>query len=201
MTMIDQSRRERHAQVRALCCDCGNVRTTSTYGSHGEPDAAVLATWARFDLAPSRCTVWRKCQICGEQTRHAWLRDDLPAEDRADLDAPLSQRLSPLVSELVQGLRACGVRVWWEPAETFRPRQVAALRQWLDDNSWHVELNPAAHVVHLIGALEAIWLQLAQASDDLGGDGWRSVAGVPGDPDFPPCRYRVFSVPESATAA
>ena len=184
-----------YPQVRALCCECGNVRTTSTYAAYGEPAPATADRLAALGYEPTRCTVSRKCAVCRKQTTHAYLRDDLSPEDRQRRERSLSDALSPVVTEMVEMLEECEVRVWWKPEEDWHPRQVALIRQWLDDNTWHVELNEAANVVHLAGALEGAWLLMAEARDDLGGDGWRSVAGDPDDPAYPPYRYRVFHVP------
>lgn len=186
--------RQARPLVRALCCECGNIRRTSTYGGYGEPDPADLSLLAVGWIQPTRCTVWRKCAVCKTRTCHAYLRDDLPPSERP-ADTTMADRYSPFVTELIERLEACGVRVWWEPADQFRPGQIAVVKQWLDDNRWHVELNSAAHVVHLAGALEGAWSLLATAGEDIGGDGWRSVSGIPDDEDEPPYRYRVIRLP------
>lgn len=184
--------RSRYPEVRALCCECGNLRRSSTYATIGEPHQDVIEFFARYgELAP-RWTVDRKCAVCQRRTKHALLRDDLAPEERAG-DLTLSQRISPIVTRLIDEFKALGVHIWWEP-DGWHEGQVACVRQWLDDNCWHVELNSNAHVVHIAAALEAAWSLVITTGRDIGGDGWRSVAGNPDDPDHPPCRYRVIGL-------
>ncbi len=60
--------------VRALCCTCGAVRTTTTRdASAGEEERG------------GRCLVTRRCRICRERTPHAFLRDDDPLADIGEL--------------------------------------------------------------------------------------------------------------------
>lgn len=163
-------RREARPQVRALCCQCGTLRTAKPRGAYtGESDGG------------ERCLMLRKCRTCGVDTDHAWLRDDLADDVRAGLDVSLSQALSPAVTQLIDSFEACEVRVW-SPELRWKEGQVAMLCQWLDDNTWSLNLNPAAHIVHLFGALEAAWCVLATTGRDVGSDSWwRSVAGTPDD--------------------
>lgn len=76
-----RTRRNPHRPtVRALCCECGRMRSVDplTRGKRvGE------AGWNE-DPANGRCLVTRKCGTCKRQTAHAWLRDDLEP-DRRDL--------------------------------------------------------------------------------------------------------------------
>lgn len=77
--------------VRALCCECGNLRTVS-------------ASYRRYDdnlscddnLHPLgwRCTMTLKCSICRGPTRHAILRDDEDRPEFRDI-AETRQHLQP----------------------------------------------------------------------------------------------------------
>jgi hypothetical protein len=87
---LQQQALRRTSRVRALCCECGNLRTTSagcrrnddnlTHDDNRHPQA-----W--------RCTGTLKCSACKTATRHAVLRDsDEPrfrdiAETRMHLEA------------------------------------------------------------------------------------------------------------------
>jgi hypothetical protein len=80
----------RTSRIRALCCECGNLRTTSAgYGRNDDnrtfDDNCHPLAW--------RCTGTLKCSACKTATRHAVLRDsDEPrfrgiAETRMHLEA------------------------------------------------------------------------------------------------------------------
>jgi hypothetical protein len=72
--LVDEGLRRRASSVRALCCECGNLRR-------------VNARYRRYDdnlsyddnLHPLgwRCTITLKCWICRGPARHAILRDDV----------------------------------------------------------------------------------------------------------------------------
>jgi hypothetical protein len=70
--------------VRALCCECGNLRTVSA--KHGRRlDANNSADDSR-DSRGWRMTGTLKCSPCGAHTRHAYLREDHPeCRDHAEM--------------------------------------------------------------------------------------------------------------------
>jgi hypothetical protein len=80
--LVDEELRQqalrRASRVRALCCQCGNLRTMST-GYHRNDDNRTFED-NRHPLG-WRCTTTLKCSICRDSTRHAVLRDD---EDRPE---------------------------------------------------------------------------------------------------------------------
>lgn len=59
-------------RVRALCCVCGTLRTTTVTGH------MVGEAWKGREVG-GRCLISRKCATCGERTVHAYLRD-MPSE-------------------------------------------------------------------------------------------------------------------------
>jgi hypothetical protein len=63
----------RASRIRALCCECGNLRTTSA-GYRRNDDNLTFED----NRHPQgwRCTRTLKCSICRAPTRHAVLRDD-----------------------------------------------------------------------------------------------------------------------------
>jgi hypothetical protein len=63
-------------RVRALCCECGNLRTVAA--SYKPPRDANNTDEADIHQRGWRCTATLKCSICMTKTRHALLRDDDP---------------------------------------------------------------------------------------------------------------------------
>jgi hypothetical protein len=68
-----EQRKRLAVDVRALCCECGNLRTVSSRfrsrGCIGDLD----------DRHPDRRMIdMLACSVCGQETRHARLRDDYP---------------------------------------------------------------------------------------------------------------------------
>jgi hypothetical protein len=70
-------RREPGVPVRALCCECGNLRTMSSRHSFGERDPNDSCDDGTHPRG-WRMTGTLKCGVCKTSTRHALLRDDLP---------------------------------------------------------------------------------------------------------------------------
>ncbi len=64
-------------RFRALCCECGEVRTFSVGYNGGNP---IRDT----GFAAERCTVDLKCGFCGRRTRHAYLLDFFRQPDNAE---------------------------------------------------------------------------------------------------------------------
>jgi hypothetical protein len=61
-------------RVRALCCECGNLRTVAA--NYRPPRDANNTDEADIHQRGWRCTATLKCAICTTKTRHALLRDD-----------------------------------------------------------------------------------------------------------------------------
>jgi hypothetical protein len=80
----------RASRIRALCCECGNLRTAS-YG-YSRNDDNYTGDDNRHPLG-WRCTSTLKCSACKTATRHAVLRDSCEprfrdiAETRMHLEA------------------------------------------------------------------------------------------------------------------
>ncbi len=62
-------------RIRALCCECGNLRTVAA-NHRGPRDANRTDETSDRDGRGWRCTVTLKCSACGTKTRHALLRGD-----------------------------------------------------------------------------------------------------------------------------
>ena len=68
-------------RIRALCCECGNLRTVS--GNYSLPhDANRTHESDPGDHRGWRVTGTLKCAVCVTKTRHALLRDDDKPEHR-----------------------------------------------------------------------------------------------------------------------
>jgi hypothetical protein len=70
-------------QNRALCCECGQLRTVSANHNHRLDDNLA------YDAGPQERNGWRmtgtlKCSHCGTCTRHAVLRDNYENRDNAE---------------------------------------------------------------------------------------------------------------------
>ena len=80
------------ATVRALCCECGNLRTVSA--SHRRRDENYAAEFSDHRRG-WRMTTTLKCPVCEQPTRHAVLRDDTPetrdSVERDEHDAAAAQ--------------------------------------------------------------------------------------------------------------
>jgi hypothetical protein len=69
----DEQRKRTRCDVRALCCECGNLRTVrSRFRSreHIADDGRHPDMWRMIDMLA--------CSVCGQETQHARLRDDYP---------------------------------------------------------------------------------------------------------------------------
>lgn len=67
-------------KVRALCCECGNMRTVSS--RYSAPHDANRTQDDNLHPQGWRCTMTLKCPICRRPARHAVLRDDDAPEFR-----------------------------------------------------------------------------------------------------------------------
>jgi hypothetical protein len=62
-------------RIRALCCECGNVRSAAE-NYRGPRDANRSDETSDREQRGWRCTLTLKCSVCGTKTRHALLRSD-----------------------------------------------------------------------------------------------------------------------------
>lgn len=97
--------------IRALCCICGTVRTVSAKYTRFDENHSDDYRHARHPHG-WRATVTLKCSHCKSKTRHAQLRDDLPADALRELDQQL--RAYPLEYAVPCGLcsREAKFGVW-----------------------------------------------------------------------------------------
>lgn len=62
-------------RLRALCCECGNLRSVAATYNAPRDDNRTDETSDR-DGRGWRCTATLKCSNCGNKTRHALIRED-----------------------------------------------------------------------------------------------------------------------------
>ena len=121
----------------ALCCECGNLRTTRGNPRNYLPDNPREAAHGRMleDL---------KCTPCAKVTRHAILRgDNDPYRDHAEA---LNAVREGLIAGAVRTLESLGMRVRLEEFTLDDGRTGSAeIIRFLDDGATFVTLNPAVH--------------------------------------------------------
>ena len=76
-------------RVRALCCECGNIRTVAAHYS-GPRDGNRAIECDPHHREGWRLTATLKCSACKAKTRHALLRDGDDSRDYAELNASKS---------------------------------------------------------------------------------------------------------------
>ena len=121
---------------RALCCECGEVRTVSR--NHYPRTAGIDLDWDGVGNL--------KCSHCGVVTRHAFLRDDDSAEPAA---AGMTSPADP-----VEAINALGVTVCW----------ISDMRRsglWLPDQRI-VILNAQLDLEEILSAVQALLPQMTE---------------------------------------
>lgn len=107
-------------RVRALCCECGNLRTTAArWSRRGDAGRSYENP---HDPRGWRMTRTIKCSACKTMTVHALLCDD-----RADLRDMAEERQWPTREELMQISSDIAGRVGLEDLTTDELRQLIAL--------------------------------------------------------------------------
>jgi hypothetical protein len=120
----DEQRKRPVGDVRALCCECGNLRMVRSRfrsrDSIGDLDSRHPDLWRMVDMLA--------CSVCGHETRHARLRDDTPkhrdvAEERDHNQAAKRARgLEHLDDyELLNGARPRVVEIMDRFSDNMRP--------------------------------------------------------------------------------
>lgn len=145
--------RAQGGQVRhSICCRCGTTRTVSSKhwprGQRTSPgdSADLIADMARelphVDYWRNRepyvrCLEDLKCSTCGSVTEHAMVFGD-GRRDRNEEENGSYATGSPLDVLIVEFV-AFGMAVRWR--DDLSERLAAGARQYLDDNTWELELN------------------------------------------------------------
>lgn len=104
------------AHVRALCCECGNLRTAARLRRDGNTsfdDGRDPRGW--------RMTRTLKCSVCKRATIHALLRDDRP-----DLRDMAEERQQPSREELMSRAMDITSRIGMEDLTVDELRQLVA---------------------------------------------------------------------------
>lgn len=150
-------------RVRALCCECGNLRTVSSNWSFRRDDNKTCDDDDRRH--PGR--FWRmtgtlKCATCKRSTRHAILRDDDIPEHRDGAERHAQPRVRYVVRSDRAEAPAHGYRIverrTLQPGDLLHGRPVEEVVRWLGvvnasgdqiasafgyEAGWHVETSCA----------------------------------------------------------
>ncbi|MGA8332960.1 MAG: DUF6315 family protein [Mycobacterium sp.] len=178
---------EEITRVRALCCECGNLRTVSAHHRSRKDDNRS----GECDDDPRgwRVTGTLKCSVCGGKTRHALLRDDDPEfRDIAELGRH-EQQLAIAAAALPPDPSLPAGAVRWECWEDFdgrhgwhvvlfrrvvtdRVRVLLTATQYADGSLGEVEINAYGLEDGGLnnGQARAVATALLEAADEM--DGW-----------------------------
>jgi hypothetical protein len=133
-------------RVRALCCECGNLRTVSA--NYGPPRDGNHSVEGCADPRGWRVTGTLKCSICKVKTRHALLRD---GDKRRDSAEPPEHRCADLplaagATEVTDWSRSPNGRAYnrW-----FRSKSLPVMRDWLTVHTGGIEIveDSGAHTI------------------------------------------------------
>lgn len=123
-------------QLKALCCECGNIRMTTDFDSRGDntdPEWTVTHVGQEY---VRRCIVWRRCTVCGARTKHAYIRND-PDRNEAEVADHLNALPAQLeVFEILNELRARPNVSVFEVIDDDEP--AVTVERNLDDDTWEV---------------------------------------------------------------
>jgi hypothetical protein len=85
--LVDDRRYLAGVRVRALCCECGMLRTVSWRYRRNDDNLTHDGRWADSHGRGWRSTGTLKCSVCRRDTRHAYLRDEMSPDDRDRFEA------------------------------------------------------------------------------------------------------------------
>lgn len=177
--------RTAQAEVRALCCVCGTLRTMSLNGGRRTGDAyAVESSDVR-----ERCLASRKCATCKAVTSHAYLRDGDEYRDHAEA----ADRARQTLNSEVERLLTCGVTVVFdEDGGMVQGGAAATVVQLLNDGAYVVYLSPLCESAVLLRVLDRVWSLLVTPLPETA---WTVTPGQP-DAGLPPVRTADLMGPE-----
>lgn len=146
---------------------CGTVRTVSAAypprGRYtGRGDAPELIAKMRqwdipywIDREPyRRCLENLKCATCGRVTEHAMVFDERQRDINEEQDHQVTLEWQD-VDRFANDFRALGMDVVWR--DDMVEDLAAGIRQYLDDNTWSLELNALMPADRVLRALTKLW--------------------------------------------
>lgn len=143
---MDKGREAAPTRARALCCECGALRTVSSNFSFPRSDVDRVVEAAFDDPRGWRCTGTLKCDHCGRPTRHALLRDDLRRDYAEEVQRfilggdELTGTYQPDLNRL---------RKWYMPQF---PRNPYLKHRWSADAEAEARRRRLSHLIALCGA-------------------------------------------------
>lgn len=187
-------KRTAHERLKAICCECGNIRFSSEWQSFGE--ASYADAVASSSRAFGRCIVWRKCSVCGDETKHAYLREDARRDEFESVLASIDViRVADGViadrqlEEAISWICEKGARVSWEK-DSWGPRCHGALVWFLDDGVFLVQLSASADPISLMMIIEIASKIVEKPSS------WLRWQVIPAVDEIPPMAVCPLMVPE-----
>ena len=127
--------------VPALCCECGAVRQAGFRNASTGPERPL------------------KCSACGRQTTHAMIAPEgWDYREKSNRETKLNLSMD----DQLDLLRSLGARIY---EVTERPSLIAGVSQYLDDDTFHVDVNPAADPAQLTCHLAEIVDWVGMPSD------------------------------------
>lgn len=167
---------------RALCCECGTVRTFAKKAGLRNPVTRPVSDAEIAHHRPLRPHLWEravawerwladfKCATCKKVTRHALLRDCSPEyRDWEETDPRTSRPLiAPRIADVdhdaaealqaeIRRLEGFGVRFEWRHCKPDVEPTTLEVEQTMFDLSWTITLNAAMPPQLLLDALANVW--------------------------------------------
>ncbi|MCD4525250.1 helix-turn-helix domain-containing protein [Nocardioides sp. cx-173] len=154
-------------RTRALCCECGALRTCTTRGLYPTPENSSPGPHGRFIRT-------LHCSSCDAQTVHAILRadEDRDCAEKWDAAPTASDLGRKELDELIQRVTSFGVDIHLRPrGKKQRAQEYACLYEYDESKSqWRIEVDPNIPVRAQIELLDYAWRSIAM--NDFGDVQW-----------------------------
>lgn len=152
---------------QSLCCECGTLRTVNgnyaprgEYTGYGESPERI-AEMQQYDIPYwrdrepyRRCLEILKCATCRRTTEHAMVFPDSRRDINEEEDWAASRAWGE-VDRVIDDFRSLGMCINWR--DEMKEDLAAGIRQYLDDNSWALEINECVPAERILDALAKLW--------------------------------------------
>ena len=156
---------------RALCCGCGTLRRVSI---ESNDDLVAGASWTTIG---GRYIGKYDCEVCGDSTTHAVLRNGDPDELERSLDKPSPQQIAANDRDsLLTRLAGFNVDVRFRRMASRKHRiknGAPIVGFWYDESKaqWCIEINPDAPASIQLNMLEHAWEVISTDEKDYWNNG------------------------------